>query len=73
MFSIYDGLGTDGLIIASAIYNVFMHGDFRIAGFATVITYGIAMLLTFFLKEVRPAEKKDEHPFREFIVIFKQI
>lgn len=70
-FSIYDCLGTAGMILSAGAYSLFFRGAYRMAGFATVIAYGIAAFFVLFLKEVKPAEKKEEQPIREFVVILK--
>ncbi|WP_167956193.1 MFS transporter [Anaerosporobacter faecicola] len=71
VFSIYDSLQTAGLLIAAGIYNVFLCEDYRAAGLATVISYGIAAVLACFLKEVKSTEPKEEPPMKEFVVILK--
>jgi len=71
VFGIYESLGTAGMILAAGIYSVFMRGDYRLAALATVITYGFATLLVFFLQEVRTAESKREPLILDFIEILK--
>lgn len=56
VFGIYDAMGTTGLICASVIFSVIIRNDYRLAAFLTIISYGISMLLSFFLKEVKPKE-----------------
>lgn len=70
-FSIYDSLGSAGMILAAGIYSLFMHGDYRITGLATAITYGIAAFATLFLQEVKNTETEKNAPVREFLVILK--
>ena len=70
-FGIIEGAGTAGMLAASAIYSIFINGRYRLAGFLTVISYGIAMVLTFFLKEVKRMESTKEKPWKEFSKILK--
>lgn len=53
VFGIYNMLNTAGLLFAALVYSVAVGGDYRLAGFLTMITYGIAALLAFGLKEVK--------------------
>ena len=70
VFSIYDGLGTVGLLITSVVYSAFIGDNYRLSGFLTVISYGVAMLISFPLKEVkRTGEEKDS--ITEFVHFFK--
>ena len=71
VFSIYASLQTLGLMLASALYSTFMHGNYRLAAFTTVIAYGIALILVFFLQEVKSAEPKTEPLISEFLDILK--
>ncbi len=71
VFGIYSSLQTVGLMLASAIYSVFMHGNYRMAALATVIAYGVATVLVFFIQEVRSAESKTEPLVSEFLYILK--
>lgn len=57
VFGIYQGLGTAGLLSAAAVYSLFIGEDYRAAGFLTVVTYGVAALLSLGIKEVRPSER----------------
>lgn len=71
VFSIYNGLGTVGLLITSVVYSAFIGDNYSLAGFLTVISYGMAMLISFPLKEVkRNGEEKDS--ITEFVHFFKQ-
>lgn len=57
IFGIYEAMSTTGLICASVIFSVIIRDDYRLAAFLTIISYGIAMLLSLFLNEVKPKEK----------------
>ncbi len=71
-FGIYGGLGTAGLLSAAAIYTVFIKENYRAAGFLTVISYGIAAILSFGLKEVKAAQKGERMSLRYSLIILKE-
>ena len=71
-FGIYGGLGTAGLLSAAAIYTVFIEENYRAAGFLTVISYGIAAILSFGLKEVKAAQKGERMSLRHSLTILKE-
>ncbi len=52
-FSIYSAMGTAGLVAASVTYSVFVGSDYALAGLLTVGSYGLSMLLTLALGDVR--------------------
>jgi len=56
VFGIYEAMSTTGLIGASVIFSVIIRDDYRLAAFLTIISYGIAMLLSLFLSEIKPGE-----------------
>lgn len=53
IFGIYNALGTVGLLAASVVYSIFVGNNFKLAGLLTVISYGLAMVLSLGLKEVK--------------------
>lgn len=53
VFSIYSALGTAGLVVASVVYSTVVGSDYALAGFLTVVSYGLSMLLTLALGDVR--------------------
>lgn len=57
VFGIYNLLGTMGMLIASFVFAVFVSTDYRAAAFLTVISYGVAAILSFFITEVKGEEK----------------
>lgn len=71
-FGIYEGLGTAGLLSAAAIYTVFIEENYRAAGFLTVISYGIAVILSFGLKEVKATQKGERMSFGHSLTILKE-
>lgn len=71
-FGIYEGLGTAGLLSAAAIYMVFMEEDYRAAGFLTVISYGMAVIFSFGLKEVKAVQKDKKISFGHSFTVLKE-
>lgn len=57
IFGIYGYLQQAGLLLAAIGYSLWIGSDYRLAGFLTVVSYGIAALLAFFLQEVKPPEE----------------
>ena len=49
--------GEAGLLLSGLLYTVLLSGQYRDSAFWTMVTYGIAAVLTFFLAEVRPEEE----------------
>ena len=49
--------GEAGLLLSGLLYTVLLSGQYRNSAFWTMVTYGIAAVLTFFLAEVRPEEE----------------
>jgi Arabinose efflux permease len=61
VFGIHNSLSTAGLLVASIVYSLFIGSDYKLSGGLTVISYGIAALLSLFLIEVRPeAQRKPQ-------------
>ena len=59
VFGIYNTLNTVGLLFAALVYSAVIGTRYRLAGFLTVVTYGAAALLSFWLVEpVRRARVK---------------
>ncbi len=69
IFGIYNSLGTVGMITASFVFSVFVGDNYRTAAFLTVISYGLAAMLSCFLSEVK-SEEKNSICLREFRNIF---
>lgn len=51
-FGLYSSMSMAGLLIAAAVFSVFVGDDYWLAGLLTVISYGLAMVLSFGLTEV---------------------
>ena len=71
-FGIFEGLGAAGVLFSAAIYTVFIGENYRTAGFLTVISYGIAALFSFGLKEVRTAQNAAKRSLGYFFGILKE-
>lgn len=72
VFGIYESLGTAGLLFAAAIYTVFIGENYWVAGFLTVVSYGIAAILSFGLKEVKAAQRDERMSFGHSFTILKE-
>lgn len=71
-FGVFEGLGAAGVLFSAAVYTAFIGENYRSAGFLTVISYGVAALLSFCLKEVKLAENNtSKRSFEHFIGILK--
>ena len=62
-FGIYNSMGMAGLLAAAAIFSIAVKDNYPLAGFLTVISYGISAVLSFFLTEVK--EEKVDHRQQE--------
>ena len=56
VFGIYNSLGTAGLLFAAAAFSLLIKDNYPLSGLLTVMSYGIAALLSFGLHEVKSAE-----------------
>lgn len=61
-FGIYNSMGMGGLLVAALIFSLFMQDNYPLAGFMTVISYGIAALLSFGLTEVKHTKADTVRP-----------
>lgn len=68
VFGVYNSLGTAGLLTASLVFSVFIKDNYSLSGFLTVISYGIAAVLSLWIVEVRGEEKR-EQSLRQFASI----
>ena len=53
----YQAVGEVGVLLSGLLYTVFLSGQYRAAALWTMIAYGLAAVLTFFLAEVKPEEE----------------
>lgn len=54
-FSVYSAMSTAGLVAASVVYSTLVGSNYALAGLLTVVSYGLSMLLTLGLGDVRAA------------------
>lgn len=71
VFGIYNSLQTTGLLVAALVFSVAVGNDYKLAGFLTVVSYGIAVLLSVGLKEVHAQEHSSFH-MKEFLELLQQ-
>ncbi len=55
---IYNGMGMLGLLLAAGVFSLLIKNRYSLAGLLTAVSYGAALLLSFFLKEVCPTKRK---------------
>ena len=72
VFSHYSAFGTAGMLTGCFIFTLFLSENYAATAFGTVISYGIAFLLSFFVEDVKEASQKDERTsLRRLTGIFK--
>lgn len=71
IFGVYNNLQTVGLLFASLVYSLFIKKDYRLSGFLTVISYGIAAILSFGLVEVKNVNGIRKNNLKELIFNIK--
>ena len=64
VFGIYNSMSMAGLLLAAAVFSVFVRDNYSLAGFLTVVSYGLAALLSLGLTEVKQAASAAAEPFR---------
>lgn len=72
VFGIYNSLSTVGMLGASFVYSVAVGDHYRTAALLTVLSYGLAAVLSCFLSEVKGADT-GRFCFREFREILVRI
>ena len=58
IFGIYNSLGMAGLLAAAAVFSLFVRDDYRLSGLLTVMSYGLAAVLSLALTEVNPEKSR---------------
>jgi len=71
IFGIYNSLQTTGLLIAAFVFSAVVGDNYKLSGFLTVISYGLAALLSLGLKEVHP-EEHASFCAQEFLSLLRQ-
>lgn len=56
VFSVYNSLGLTGLLFASFVFSAFIGRNYTASAFLTVISYGVAAVLSLFLDEVKSVD-----------------
>lgn len=62
VFSRYSAFGTAGMLTGCFLFTLFLSENYAATAFGTVISYGVAFLLSFFVRDVKDAELKDPRP-----------
>ena len=62
VFSWYSAFGTAGMLTGCLIFTLFLSTNYDATAFGTVLAYGIAFGLSFFVTDVRDIEPKDPRP-----------
>jgi len=62
VFSWYSAFGTAGMLTGCMIFTLFLSTNYAATALGTVISYGIAFALSFFVVDVKEAEQKNERP-----------
>ncbi len=70
---IYNSMGMAGLLIAAGIFSVFVRDDYALSGFLTVISYGIAAILSLGLKEVAVVKQGESISLQAFWTVFQDM
>lgn len=67
----YNTMGMLGLLIAAGVFSVYVKENYALAGFLTVVSYGLAALLSLGIKEVKKP-KAEEDKQEPFMVLFRE-
>lgn len=62
IFGRYSAFGTAGMLTGCVIFTLFLSTNYAATALGTVISYGIAFILSFFIREVRDEEPKEQLP-----------
>lgn len=62
VFSWYSAFGTAGMLTGCLIFTLFLSTNYAATALGTVISYGIAFALSFFVVDVKETEQKNERP-----------
>lgn len=71
VFGIYQSLGELGIVLAAGIYALWIGTNYRLAGFLTVISYGLAAVLALGLKEVKSRDRGVKSGLRDMLDVLK--
>lgn len=74
VFGVYNNLGTIGMIGAAGVYSLVIGERYRLAGFLTVVSYGLAALLALGLREVKePRESRAGGQWKQVTGVLRQV
>ncbi len=59
VFSLYQNCATAGLVIAAGVYSLWIGTDYRLAGWLTVLSYGLAAVLALWITEPTAAPRTE--------------
>lgn len=62
IFGRYSAFGTAGMLTGCLIFTLFLSENYSATALGTVISYGIAFALSFFICDVKDVEPKDPYP-----------
>ena len=62
IFGRYSAFGTAGMLTGCFIFTLFLSENYSATALGTVISYGIAFILSFFIEDVKEAAPKDALP-----------
>lgn len=67
VFGRCSAFGTAGLVLSTVLFSLFIGTDYSLAGFATVLSYGAAALLSLGIREVRPPKEEKRSQAKDFV------
>lgn len=62
IFSRYSAFGTAGMLTGCFIFTLFLSTNYAATALGTVISYGIAFVLSFFVRDVKDIQPKEKKP-----------
>lgn len=62
VFGIYGTMNTVGLLIAAGVFSLLVKDNYALAALLTVVSYGVAALLSLGIREVKPGKETGAQP-----------
>lgn len=62
VFSRYSAFGTAGMLTGCFIFTLFLSENYSATAFGTMVSYGVAFVLSFFICDVKETGEKDHRP-----------
>lgn len=73
VFGVYNNMTLLGLLAATGVYSLRIGENYRLAGFLTAVSYGLAALLSLGLTEVRsPERRRGREAFQSFGTVMRE-